>query len=96
MDKIRVIVKNPGQVAEVREVENTLEALQELVEGWIEVLPMANGVYALVNEEGADRELPQNTGLVGYGMICGPIVLVGRDGDEFADVPRFMRELFEQ
>lgn len=94
-DKIKVVVKDPGKIAEIREVENTLEALQDIVGGWIEVLPMANGVYAIVNEEGALLELPRNTGIVGYGMICGPIVLAGRKGDEFADVPRFMQIMFE-
>ena len=92
-ETLRVVVKEPGKIAEVRDVPNTLEALQELVGGFIEPIHLANKVIALVNEDGKHLGLQPNLGIPGD-VLMGPVVLVGDGGEEFTDVPRFMQELF--
>lgn len=95
MRKIRVIVKEPGDVGEVREIQNDLWTLQGIVGGYIEVVPLKNGVYAVVNEEGKLRGMKPNIPCENN-VLVGTVVLAGIDGDEFADVPRFMQNLFKE
>ena len=97
-DKIRVIVKNPGEAPEEREVPNTLAALQALVGGYIEAVALARDAVILVNEEGKLRGLEPNVMLMGD-VLVGPLVIVGVRGEEFADVPpaaRMMRRIFRE
>ena len=52
---IRVVVAAPHAPAEVREIPNTLEAMQAIVMGYIEELPRWGdiaGCVVVVNEEG--------------------------------------------
>lgn len=73
------------------EIENTLEALQKEVGGYIETVTLVRG-YAvmIVNEEGLLRGMPSNltASSVAARKIVGPALVVGVDGDEFADVPK--------
>ncbi|MEI9948258.1 MAG: DUF3846 domain-containing protein [Pseudomonadota bacterium] len=58
---IRVLVYEPGKPGRVLDVPNTIEALQELVDGFFEVLrDSRSGIQLYVNEEGAPRGLPPN------------------------------------
>lgn len=86
MDKIRVVIKKPGEAAREIEIENTLERLQELVGGHIESVWFAKNVWMLVNEEGKIRDLPYNF-YVWDDVIVGPAIFAGQDGDELADCP---------
>ena len=59
-EKIEVVflpVKGP---AELRTIPNTLEALQDLVEGYIEVSVLTSALYLIFNEDGNMRSLPLN------------------------------------
>ena len=97
-DRIRVIVKNPGEAPEEREVPNTLAALQALVGGYIEPVPLARDAVSLVNEAGKLRGLAPNVMYMGD-VLVGPVVIVGVRGEEFADVPPaawHMRRLFRE
>ena len=85
-DKIKVIVMLPGELPEVRTIPNTLEALQEIVGGYIETVTVATDLVAIVNEEGRLMDLSYNVDLCGV-PIVGPLVFAGVDGDEFCDVP---------
>jgi uncharacterized protein DUF3846 len=76
-----------------------LKAVQELVGGWIECVALWPGldfpptVCGWVNEEGLLKRLPLNArasqlAWIGPpGVIVGPMVLIGSDGPEWADVP---------
>lgn len=89
---IKVIVKLPGELPEVRTIPNTLEALQEIVGGYIETVTVATDLVAIVNEEGRLMELPYNVHLCGE-PIVGPLIFAGVDGDELCDVPDGVPEL---
>lgn len=67
-------------------VPNKLETLQELVGGHIETVTMTMDSCIIVNEEGRILGLPHNCNYLGID-VCGPMLIVGTQGDEFTDVP---------
>ena len=72
-----------GEIREL-EIDNTLEALQKVVGGYIETVSVTTDVVAIVNEEGRILGLSPNVHLPG---IVGDAFLVSVDGDEFASIP---------
>ena len=72
------------------DIENTLEALQEAVFGYIETITLAPGrAVMIVNEEGRIRGMAVNpaASAVSGIPVVGPALIVGVDGEEFCDVP---------
>ena len=94
--KILVVIKEPGQAPKVEPLfDNTLEAFQKAVGGWIEALTIAEDLVIICNEEGWLRGLPFNVNLCGFNL-AGTVIAVSVDGDEFAsikasNVPAVMR-----
>ena len=82
---MRVIRKDPGRKAEVVEIENTLEALQKAVGGYIETLTLAPHVCLVCDEEGKLKGKPVNF-CIGGDFIAGTALFVGVKGDEFCDI----------
>lgn len=82
---MRVIYKAPGGKPEIRDIPNTLEELQASVGGYIESCTFATNAAVICNEEGRLRGLPYNCRFLGVDFV-GPILIVGIDGDEFADL----------
>lgn len=72
------VVKKPGEDPEMKEIENTLEALQHEVGGYIECVMLCRGIICVINEESRLRGMEPNT----LGLV-GPVVFVGDAGDEF-------------
>ena len=63
-EKIRVIVCRSDERAQVAEIEDSLEAMQEVVGGMIqEYMPFEDEVALICNEEGKMRGLPLNRGI---------------------------------
>lgn len=83
---MRVIKKEPGQLARVVEIENELKPLQEAVGGYIECVTLPNGLVVICNEEGLLMGLPYNTVFAGIPFV-GTILVVGDGGEDFTDVP---------
>lgn len=75
------------------EIENTLKALQEAVDGYIETVPIRlispDKAIMIVNEEGLLRGLAPNctASLYADRLIVGTALVVGVDGEEFTNVP---------
>lgn len=71
------------------DVDNNLKALQHAVDGYIETITLRGGAVMIVDEEGMLKEKPLNpiAGLIAGTMIYGVALIVGRDSDEFCDVP---------
>lgn len=82
---MKVIRKKPGCEPEIVEVENTLEALQREVEGYIEVITLPYGAAIICNEEGRILGLPYCCHFCGTDFV-GTVLMVGVRGDEFCDV----------
>ena len=93
-DTIKVIIKDPWEPARVTEVRNELKPLQEIVGGYIEAVTIATDCVILCNEEGRINAMPYNCTILGA-QFFGPILFVGRDGEELDDVPEEnVRSLF--
>ena len=92
--KIKVFVKNPGQVPHMEIVDNTLEALQKIVYGYIEVVQPFKDMALIVNEEGIILNMPYNCTYLGT-MFFGPMVFVGVKGEDFANVPISLKDFKE-
>ena len=60
--KIKVVICEPGKVARIAEIDNTLEAMQEIVGGYIETYPLddLDEIVVICNEEGKIKNLPLN------------------------------------
>ena len=88
MNRIKVIIKHPGEPVGHKEiVDNTLKALQELVGGYIETLPIGGKNILICNDEGKIRNLEPNIKIFfGSDIVHGTVVIVGEDGEEFGDV----------
>ena len=80
-DAIQVLKVAPGKAPEAVTMPNTLEAIQQMVGGYIEVIPL-DDVCLVCNEEGKLTGLPGNRRL-GNDIIAGTFFLVGDtpDGD---------------
>lgn len=83
---MKIARKRPRESWEFAEVENTLEALQAEVGGYIETVSFLSDVCVIVNEEGLINDMPFNLNFAGL-QLFGPVLLVGVNGDEFCDVP---------
>jgi hypothetical protein len=85
-ETIKAIRMRPDEEPEEIQIENELRALQAEVGGYIETLPLGEGVIAVVNEEGKLEQLAPNCLLRGD-LILGPILLVGVRGEDFCSIP---------
>ena len=108
---LRVIVCRPGELAEVVEIEDDLEAMQELVGGLIEVYdpfyseadPRCENVILVCNEEGKFMQLPPSRAITdedGHVMdvIAGPFFLCYStiDSENFESLPPDLEERFRK
>lgn len=96
---MRAVKKEPGKLPEIVDIDNTLEALQDAVGGFIETLTFCEDATLIVNEEGRLLGLEHNLVFCGV-PICGTALVVGVDGDQFAgltdDAAEFMCHALEE
>lgn len=84
--QILVMVKEPGQPPRVEPLfENTLEAFQTAVGGYIETVTLCEDLVIICNEEGRLLDQPFNCEVAGVGF-CGTILAVGQKGEDFASL----------
>lgn len=84
--QILAVIKEPGKAPRVEPLlENSLDALQQVVGGYIETVTFATDLVIICNEEGLLRRLPFNCEIGGHGFL-GTIVAVGARGEEFASL----------
>lgn len=105
MERYIIFIPATGKCSLIQcddECPATLETLQELVDGPIEVTPSClgaswarepvDGIDLIVNEEGLLRQLPKNmsaTNLYAYsGPIVGDAVLVAARGENLIGFPK--------
>lgn len=80
---MRTVYKQVGGEPRVRSIPDTLEALQELVGGYIEVVRCFGDdqLLLIVNEEGMINNLDAHLITADYGVIVGDVVVVADDGE---------------
>ena len=93
-DMIKVLIKEPGKAWRKGEIENTLEAMQELVGGNIETVTLRDDLVLVCNEEGRNLGLPFNCTVNGI-FFVGTILAAGIDGENFGDVDYESIETYE-
>ena len=76
--KLKVLYLEVGKKPKVIEIDDTLEAKQDLVGGLIEVIPYRRNLVLICNEEGKINELEPNLNLKGD-IIVGNCFIVGDD-----------------
>lgn len=80
---MKVLKVERNRAPEAVEMENTLEALQGAVDGYIEVfLPWRGPVAVICNEEGKLRGMGPNI-RIGTEILAGTILVAGVDGEVF-------------
>ena len=79
--EITILKVEPGKIPEAVTIPNTLDAMQKMVGGYIEVIPL-NDVCLVCNEDGKLMGLEGNRRL-GNDIIAGTFFLAGdtRSGD---------------
>ena len=92
---MKIIKLEPQKPAEVIEIEHSLEAMQKIVGGYIDLIyPFNDSVAMIMNDDGKLQSLPlnrvlrhQDTGQI-YDVVCGTCFLIGapNDSDEFTDL----------
>ena len=86
---MKIVKVEPGKKAEIAEIENDLDAMQELVGGFIECIYWHGGPFVIIcNEEGKLQGLRLNRALMTddgrfADVISGTFFIAGVKGDEF-------------
>jgi len=81
---ITIVYKKPYEKPYIMEIENSLVKFQELVDGYIEVIPANEdgSILMVINEEGKLKGLEVNV-YIGNTSIVGNVIfaLRGKDGE---------------
>ena len=89
---MRAVLLQPNEAPVIRDINASLRGLQEIVGGYIEVIPYPGmkDVVIVCNEEGKLLGLRENRHIYVDGKpvdcICGDAVVIGVDGEEFAEL----------
>ena len=89
---MKVIVKKPNEkYGNMVEIDGELSTLQEIVEGYIEILPL--GKHLLIcNEDGKSMRLDPNINYNMFDTIVGTIIVCDRKMQELTDISITMEE----
>ena len=69
---IEVMVFEPGKTGELRTIDDSLESMQKIVGGYIELSTISSRLAAVCNEDGLALRLPANRwGFVGTFFVVG-------------------------
>ena len=89
------LVKRPGLPLRAEVVENTLRAMQELVDGPIECVTVTEDLAIVCNEEGRLRGLSPSATILGTQFV-GPVAFVGVRGEDFMSITRAGERIVRQ
>lgn len=78
-ERITVLVVKPNDIPRVKEINNTLKGLQDIVKGHIECLYPWPDVVIICDEEGKLKGLRPNRFIKGQ-LIVGTFIIAGNDG----------------
>jgi hypothetical protein len=86
---MKILLKRVGQPYEFTEIDNTLEAMQATVGGYIECVRLRSSMVCICDEEGLLKSKQPNTQVRvfgGYKTIVGDLFICNVDGEEFAGI----------
>ena len=88
--QILVLIKEPGKPAELEPLfENTLEAVQKAVGGYIEAVTIYPNLVVICNEEGWLMGLEPNVVINGIDFV-GTVIAAGVKGENFSSIKAAM------
>ena len=97
---ITVVLCEPGKIARVTTITNSLESFQKTVGGYIEAIyPFEDPVAIICNEEGKlngmefNRALYDESGQI-YDILAGPFFIAGLSDDDFASLSEDLQEKY--
>lgn len=94
---MRVVIVEPGKYARIEEIENTLEAKQEIVGGLIDVAyPWREKVGIVCNDEGLLLGMPLNRTVPGYNVIAGTFIICGLGDENFISLTEEQAERYRK
>lgn len=90
-ERIRVVIKEPGQDPKRRTIANNLRTLQNIVGGYIETVTISETIVGpklviICDEEGVLKGKEFNCRIAGI-PFCGTIIAIGAEGEELTDSP---------
>ena len=83
---MKVLRKKVGCEWDLVEIENTLEAICNEIEGGADIVHIARDVCIITKPNNIFDDSKFNTRLFGL-QLFGTVLIVGVDGDEFCDLP---------
>lgn len=105
MTKMRVLIIEPMKKPREEIIPNTLEAMQNIVGGYIEVTSIRrDGTVIVCNEEGKITGLPMNRAIWVRGqdntrkisdIICGTFIVCGVKDDEFVSLDEWQLKAYK-
>ena len=102
MERIRVLLVEPGEKPRLVEINHTLEELQKLVGGYIAATyPWADPVGVVFDDDGMAKGYPPNRLLVDgegkpYDILKGSFFICGLGVEDFTSISDEMAEKYSQ
>ena len=92
---MKVLIVEPGKHPRKADIEHTLESLQTIVGGYIEITyPWKDAVGLVCNDEGLLRQLPFDRLVAPGSGIFGTIFLCGLGEEDLTDLPDDMADKY--
>lgn len=92
---MKVLIVEPGKRPRKADIEHTLESLQTIVDGYIEITyPWKDAVGLVCNDEGLLRQLPFNRLVAPGSGIFGTFFLCGLGEEDLTDLPDDMADKY--
>jgi len=89
-EAITVSIKQPGEPATLAMIPNELQALQDIVQGHIDIIRIDSERVIVINEGGRLNGMQYNCDVAVGGYltpIYGPIIMCGVNGEGLASLP---------
>lgn len=83
---IKAIVKHPKQDPYITPLSAELEAMQELVGGYLQEVAIASDCVILCDEDGKLKGKPYNCTFLSHDLV-GTLVFVGVENNDWTDIP---------
>ena len=94
---MKVLIVEPGQKPRRADIPHTLEAMQKVVGGYIEIMePFTDPVALVCDEEGKLKGYELNRAIEGKDIIAGTFFLTGLGEEDLTDLPDALAEKYER
>ena len=97
---MRVLFKDVGNPVRSMVIPNELGVMQQLVDGYIEIITLLDDLVIICNDEGRINGMKKNFRIDALNdFVFGPALFVGADGEEFCSIKeeheKLIKDFFE-